>query len=62
MTVEERNAHRESLGKLKTYEECKTYMARFREKMEARAREQGKTLRGPPNFVCDQLKSSGAIR
>jgi hypothetical protein len=62
MTVDDRNAHRDALGKLKTYEECKTYMAQFREKMEARAREQGKTLRGPPSFVCDQLKASGAIR
>lgn len=62
MTVDERNAHKEALEKLKTYEECKAYIAAFREKMEARAREQGKTLRGPRHFVCDQLRSSGAIK
>ena len=46
MTVQERADHREAIGKLKTYAECQTYMAQFREKMEARAKEQGRTRRG----------------
>ena len=62
MTSQERAAHQEAMQKLKTYDECKTYTAAFREKMEARAKEQGKSFRGPPNFVCDQLKASGAIK
>jgi hypothetical protein len=62
MTVQERTAHREAMQKLKTYDECTTYMAQLREKMEARAKEQGRTLRGPPNFVCDQLRAGGAIQ
>ena len=62
MTVEERDAHRESMLGLKTYDECKVYMERFRAKMEARAKEQGKTLRQPRVFACDQLKARGAIK
>jgi hypothetical protein len=62
MTVDERNAHRAALQHLKTYEECKAYMQKFRARIEERARAQGKTLREPRRFVCDELRARGQFK
>jgi hypothetical protein len=62
MTVQERNAHRAALQRLKTYDECKAYMQEFRARMEERAKAQGKTLREPRRFVCDELRAQGQFK
>jgi hypothetical protein len=41
MTEQERNEHRQRMGSMKTYDECKTYLAQHHEQMAARAKERG---------------------
>jgi hypothetical protein len=56
MTLAERNAHRDQMRSMKTYEECKTYKDQTHEQMAARAKEKGKTLSPPRRDACAALK------
>lgn len=62
MTAEERAAHREKMWSFKTYEECKAYQAEHHKAMEAKAKEQGKTLPAPRANACDRMKASGQLK
>ncbi len=62
MTPGEQAAHREKMLSLKTYEECKAFQAEHRVAMEARARDQGKTLPVPRQNSCDRMKARGLIK
>jgi hypothetical protein len=61
MSSAERAAHHQKLLSFKTVEECQTYMAEHRKKMEARAKERNQTLRTPRVDVCEQMKAKGLL-
>jgi hypothetical protein len=54
MSAEERTAHRDKMWSFKTFEECKAYQAEHHTAMEAKAKEQGKTLPAPRANACDR--------
>ncbi len=57
MTQQERNEHRERMGSMKTYEECKAYQEQHHEQMAARAKERGgKAMPAPRRDACGGLK------
>ncbi len=62
MTPGEQVAHREKMLSLKTYEECKAFQSEHRASMEARAREQGKTLPVARQNGCDRMRARGLIK
>ena len=62
MTPEERTAHRQKMGSFKTYDECKAYQSEHHAAMEAKAKEQGKTLPTPRANACDRMKARGMIK
>lgn len=62
MTPEERTAHREKMWSFKTYDECKAFQAEHHKAMEARAKEQGKTLPAPRANSCDRMKARGMLK
>ena len=57
MTPEERTAHHNAMMAAKTYEECKAAQVAQHKQMEARAKEQGKTLPGPRQNACERMKA-----
>lgn len=62
MTQEEHAAHRQKMWSFKSYDECKAYQLEHHQVMEARAKEQGKTI-APPRFnACDRMKARGVIK
>jgi hypothetical protein len=46
----------------KTYDECKAYQAEHHKSMEAKAKEQGKTLPTPRANACDRMKARGQVK
>jgi hypothetical protein len=62
MTPQERAEHQATMGSVKTYDECKTYLDQHRSKMEARAKEQGKTLTHMRADPCADMKAAGRIK
>jgi hypothetical protein len=56
MTEEERTAHRQKLQSFKTLDECQKYQADYQAKVEARAKEQHKTLRAFSDSACNRYK------
>jgi predicted RNase H-like HicB family nuclease len=62
MTPEERTAHRDKMHAAKTYDECKALQDEHHKAMEARAKEQGKTLPAPRNNGCDRMKAGGYFK
>ena len=62
MTAEERTAHQQKMWSFKTYDECKAYQEEHHKAMEAKAKEQGKTLPAPRNNACDRMKARGVIK
>ena len=62
MSPEERTAHRDKMWSFKTYDECKTYQAEHHKAMEAKAKEQGKTLPAPRANACDRMKARGQLK
>lgn len=56
MTDDERAAHRKKLQSFKTLEECQKYQQDYRAKVEARAKEQGKTLGSFGDSACNRYK------
>ena len=59
MTPEERTAHHNAMMAAKTYEDCKAAQVAQHKQMEARAKEQGKTLPGPRQNACERMKARG---
>ena len=59
MTPDERTAHHNAMMSAKTYEECKAAQEAQHKQMEARAKEQGKTLPGPRQNACERMKARG---
>lgn len=62
MSAEERAAHRARMRAFGSYDECKRYMDEHQKLMAARAREQGKALRGPRNDACELMKARGIVK
>ena len=62
MSPEERAAHRDQMWSFKTYDDCKAYQAEHHKAMEAKAKEQGKTLPAPRANACDRMKGSGMLK
>ena len=58
MTPEERKTHLSKLGSFKNIEDCKTYMAEHRAKLEARAKEQHKTLAPSRVDMCERVQAA----
>lgn len=57
MTRQERDEHRDRMGSMQTYEECKAYQDQHHEQMAARAKERGgKALTTPRRDACVGLK------
>ena len=59
MTPEERTAHHDRMMAAKTYDDCKAAQAEQHKQMEDRAKAQGKTLPGPRQNACDNMKARG---
>ncbi len=62
MSDEERSAHQQKMHAMKTYDECKAYQVQHHTEMEARAKEQGKTLPPPGHNGCNQMKARGFFK
>ncbi len=62
MTPEERTANQQKMRSFKTYDECKAFQTEHHAAMEARAKEQGKTLPAPRNNACDRMKAKGLLK
>jgi hypothetical protein len=62
MSREERTAYRDKMRAAKTYEECKAIYDEHRRQIEARAKEQGKTLRQPRYNACERMKARGYFK
>jgi len=62
MTPEERTANQQKMWSFKTYDECKAYQDEHHKTMEARAKEQGKTLAAPRANACDAMKARGILK
>lgn len=59
MTPQERQAHRDKLKAMKTYEECKAAMDQHHGQMAARAKEKGRTMPAAPRRdACAGLKTT----
>jgi len=58
MTPEERKTHLAKLGSFKNIEDCKTYMAEHRAKLEARAKEQHKRLAPSRVDMCERVQAA----
>jgi hypothetical protein len=57
MSAEEREEHRERMGKITSYDDCKVYLQQHHDKMVERAKEQGgKRLGKPWRDACGSLK------
>ena len=62
MTAEERNAHREKMMAVKSYDECKSVQVAQHSAMEARAKEKGVSLPQPRSNGCDRMKARGMFK
>lgn len=62
MTPDERNTHRQKMWSFKTYDECKAFQAEHHMAMEARAKDQGKTLPAPGANACDRMQARGNLK
>lgn len=56
MTGDERRAHWKKIGEMKTADECKAYMATHTAQLQARAKEQHKTLDAPTTDACQRFQ------
>ena len=59
MTPEERKAHHDKMMAAKSFDDCKAAQAEQHRQMEERAKAQGKTLPGPRQNACDNMKARG---
>lgn len=61
MTSAERAAHHQRLLSFRNLDECRSYIAEHRKKMEERAKERERTLPTPRFDVCEQMKAQGLL-
>lgn len=61
MTPEERNAHRDKMRSLQSYDECVAYVAEHHAQMVTRAQEKGITLPAPRSS-CEVRKNRGQLK
>ena len=62
MTPEEHQAHQQKMWSFTSYDECKAYQQEHHQVMQARAKEQGKTLLLPRANACDRMKVRGLVK
>jgi hypothetical protein len=62
MSAQERTDHANKMHSFKTVDECKAYLEEHRKTMEARAKEQGKTLPQPRYNACDRMQARGFLK
>ena len=62
MSAEERTAYHDKMLAAKSYDEFKALQDEQHQAMAARAKEQGKTLRGPRRNACDKMKARGFFK
>lgn len=63
MSDVERVEHRNKMMSFRNYAECRTYLEGHHRAMEARAKEQGKSLRAAPGSnLCDRMKRAGRLK
>ncbi len=62
MTADEQNAHREKMTSMKTYDECKAYLAEHHKDMQERAKAKGVDLPGGYGMACDRMKAQGRLK
>lgn len=63
MSEVERVEHRNRMMSFQSYGECRTYLEGHHQAMEARAKEQGKTLRAAPRSnLCDRMRQAGRLK
>ena len=62
MSAEERTTYHDKMLAAKSYDECKALQDEQHQAMAARAKEQGKTLRGPRRNACDNMKGRGFFK
>jgi len=61
MTPEERNAHRDKMRSMQSYDECVAYVAEHHAQMVTRAQEKGITLPAPRSS-CEVRKNRGQLQ
>jgi hypothetical protein len=54
--------HEKKMQNFKTYQECSAYMAEHRKKIEARAKEQGRSMRNVKTDECDDMRKQGQLK
>ena len=59
MTDQERTEHRQKLTSAKTFDECEKYEKEYQARVDARAKEQHKTLRPSNAGACNRYKLAG---
>lgn len=63
MSPEERVEHRNKMMSFQTHDECRIYVDGHHKLMEARAREQGKTVPATPRSnLCERMKQAGRLK
>ncbi len=62
MSAEERSAYHDKMLAAKSYDECKALQDEQHQAMAARAKERGKTLRGPRRNACGKMKARGFFK
>ena len=63
MSPEERVEHRNKMMSFQTYDECRIYVEGHHKMMEARAKEQGKTVPATPRSnLCERMKQAGRLK
>ncbi len=62
MSADERNAHRQKMMEVKTYDGCKAMHDEHRKLMETRAKELGKNLPPLKSNMCDHMKDRGVLK
>lgn len=62
MTPKEEAAHEEKMHSFKTYEACKAYFTEHLRMIEARAKEQGRSLRNIKRDECETMRDQGAFK
>lgn len=61
MSPQEEAAHEEKMHSFKTYEACKAYFTEHLQKIEARAKAEGRSLRNIKRNECEDMRDKGAF-
>lgn len=62
LSPEEQAVHDKKMASFKTYAECNVYLTEQRKLMDARAREQGRSLQNVKRDECDELRKQGVLK